>query len=126
MMVKDDSLYIVAIVAVVAVVGLVIMATGSSSIVVVAEDLPGMVDSDSTAIAGQAWRELGGFGPVFSPGSGEHDDIRKETATLIAEKEKENKAKTDGGEDDGDEEDGDGNEGDGYSDDDSPERDQNV
>ena len=51
MMVKDDSLYIVAIVAVVAVVGLVIMATGST---VVAEDLPSMVDSDDAAIAGQA------------------------------------------------------------------------
>lgn len=52
-MVKDDSLYIIAIVAVVAVVGLVVMAT-SSSTVMVAEDLPSMVDSDSTAIAGQA------------------------------------------------------------------------
>ena len=52
-MVKDDSLYIVAIVAVVAVVGLVIMATGSNT-VVVAEDLPSMVDSDDAAIAGQA------------------------------------------------------------------------
>ena len=124
-MVKDDSLYVIAIVAVVAVVGLVVMATSGSS-TVVAEDLPSMVDSDDAAIAGQAWRELGGFGPVFSPGSGEHDDIRKETATLIAEKEKENKVKTDGGEDEGDEEDGDGNEGDGYSDDDSPERDQNA
>ena len=109
-MVKDDSLYIVAIVAVVAVVGLVVMATGSSTVVI--ED--STVDSDDTAIAGQAWRELGGFGPVFSPGSGEHEDIRKETAALIAaEKEKENKVKTD---DDG--ENGDGNEGDGYSDDD--------
>jgi len=49
MMVKDDSLYIVAIVAVVAVVGLVIMATGST---VVAED--SVVDSDDAAIAGQA------------------------------------------------------------------------
>ena len=48
MMVKDDSLYIIAIVAVVAVVGLVVMATGST---VVAED--STVDSD-TAIAGQA------------------------------------------------------------------------
>ena len=48
MMVKDDSLYVIAIVAVVAVVGLVIMATGST---VVAED--SMVDSDA-AIAGQA------------------------------------------------------------------------
>ena len=55
-MVKDDSLYIIAIVAVVAVVGLVVMATGSSSTVMVAEDLPSMVDSDSTAIAGQAIR----------------------------------------------------------------------
>ena len=49
MMVKDDSLYIVAIVAVVAVVGLVVMATGST---VVAED--SAVDSDDAAIAGQA------------------------------------------------------------------------
>ena len=48
MMVKDDSLYLVAIVAVVAVVGLVVMATGST---VVAED--STVDSDA-AIAGQA------------------------------------------------------------------------
>ena len=48
MMVKDDSLYVVAIVAVVAVVGLVIMATGST---VVAED--SIADSDA-AIAGQA------------------------------------------------------------------------
>ena len=56
-MVKDDSLYIVAIVAVVAVVGLLIMATGSSSTVMVAEDLPSMAEeSDSTAIAGQAVR----------------------------------------------------------------------
>jgi len=55
-MVKDDSLYVIAIVAVVAVVGLVIMATGSSSTVMVAEDLPSMAeDSDSTAIAGQAY-----------------------------------------------------------------------
>jgi hypothetical protein len=51
MMVKDDSLYVIAIVAVVAVVGLVIMATGST---VVAKDLPSMVDNDDTAIAGQA------------------------------------------------------------------------
>ena len=59
-MVKDDSLYIIAIVAVVAVIGLVIMSTGSSSTVVVAEDLPSMVeDSDSTAIAGQAIRSNG-------------------------------------------------------------------
>ena len=58
-MVKDDSLYIVAIVAVVAVVGLVIMATGSSSTVMVAEDLPSMAeDSDSTSIAGQAFRSI--------------------------------------------------------------------
>ena len=58
-MVKDDSLYIIAIVAVVAVVGLVIMATGSSSTVMVAEDLPSMVeDSDSTAIAGEAFRTV--------------------------------------------------------------------
>jgi len=55
-MVKDDSLYVIAIVAVVAVVGLVIMATGSSSTVMVAEDLPSMAeDSDSSAIAGQAY-----------------------------------------------------------------------
>lgn len=57
-MVKDDSLYVIAIVAVVAVVGLVVMATSSSS-VVVAEDLPSMVDSDSTAIAGQAIKSSG-------------------------------------------------------------------
>ena len=56
-MVKDDSLYVIAIVAVVAVVGLVIMATGST---VVAEDLPSMVDSDDTAIAGQAIQTMGG------------------------------------------------------------------
>jgi len=55
-MVKDDSLYVIAIVAVVAVVGLVIMATGSTGTVMVAEDLPSMAeDSDSTAIAGQAY-----------------------------------------------------------------------
>lgn len=50
---KDDSLYIVAIVAVVAVVGLVIMATGST--VVAQDSLPDMVESDSSAIAGQAF-----------------------------------------------------------------------
>ena len=55
-MVKDDSLYIIAMVAVVAVVGLVIMATGSTSTVMVSGDLPSMAeDSDSTAIAGQAY-----------------------------------------------------------------------
>jgi len=54
-MVKDDSLYVIAIVAVVAVVGLVIMATGSTSTVMVAEDLPSMAEnSESSAIAGQA------------------------------------------------------------------------
>ena len=54
-MVKDDSLYIIAIVAVVAVVGLVIMATGSTSTVMVAEDLPSMAEeSENSAIAGQA------------------------------------------------------------------------
>jgi hypothetical protein len=52
---KDDSLYIVAIVAVVAVVGLVIMATGSSTTVVAQESLPDMVESDDSAIAGQAY-----------------------------------------------------------------------
>ena len=57
-MVKDDSLYIIAIVAVVAVVGLVIMATGSSSTVMVAEDLPSMVEDDSSAIAGEAFRTM--------------------------------------------------------------------
>jgi len=57
-MVKDDSLYVIAIVAIVAVVGLVIMATGSTSTVMVAEDLPSMAeDSDSTAIAGQAYMD---------------------------------------------------------------------
>ncbi len=57
-MVKDDSLYIIAIVAIVALVGLVIMATGSTSTVMVAEDLPSMAeDSDSTAIAGQAYMD---------------------------------------------------------------------
>jgi len=55
-MVKDDSLYIIAIVAVVAVVGLVIMATGSSTTVVAQESLPDMVGEDSSAIAGQASR----------------------------------------------------------------------
>ena len=54
-MVKDDSLYIIAIVAVVAVVGLVIMATGSTT-VVAQESLPDMVGEDSSAIAGQASR----------------------------------------------------------------------
>ena len=49
---KDDSLYVIAIVAVVAVVGLVIMATGNT--VVAQESLPDMVDSDSSAISGQA------------------------------------------------------------------------
>jgi len=49
-MVKDDSLYVIAIVAVVAVVGLVVMATSNTGV----QDLPSMVDSDSTAIAGQA------------------------------------------------------------------------
>jgi len=56
---KDDSLYIVAIVAVVAVVGLVIMATGSSTTVVAQESLPDMVESDSSAIAGQAYSSRG-------------------------------------------------------------------
>jgi len=53
-MVKDDSLYVIAIVAVVAVVGLVIMATGSSTVVV--EELPSMAEEDSSAIAGEAFR----------------------------------------------------------------------
>ena len=56
-MVKDDSLYILAIVAVVAVVGLVIMATGTSTVV---EELPDMVQDDSSAIAGQAVSYTGG------------------------------------------------------------------
>ena len=56
-MVKD-SLYIVAIVAVVAVVGLVTMATGNTSTVV--EELPDMVQDDSSAIAGQAVSITGG------------------------------------------------------------------
>lgn len=47
---KDNSLYILAIVAVVAVVGLVIMSTGHT----VVEELPDMVEDDSSAIAGQA------------------------------------------------------------------------
>jgi len=53
-MVKDDSLYVIAIVAVVAVVGLVIMATGSGTVVV--EELPSMAEEDSSAIAGEAFR----------------------------------------------------------------------
>ena len=69
-MVKDDSLYIVAIVAVVAVVGLVIMATGSTSTVMVAEDLPSMAeDSDNSAIAGEAFR-TGSSSKLYDRGYG--------------------------------------------------------
>ena len=86
-MVKDDSLYIIAIVAVVAVVGLVVMATGSSSTVMVAEDLPSMVeDSDSTAIAGQAISASGG-GNRIARVSGVSS--RDATVTAISELEEE-------------------------------------
>ena len=69
-MVKDDSLYIIAIVAVVAVVGLVIMATGSSSTVMVAEDLPSMAEeSDDAAIAGEAFR-TGSSSKLYDRGYG--------------------------------------------------------
>ena len=74
MMVKDDSLYIIAIVAVVAVVGLVIMATGST---VVAEDLPSMVDSDDAAIAGQATRI--GSGIMIDSGPFQEKDLELNT-----------------------------------------------
>lgn len=71
-MVKDDSLYVIAIVAVVAVVGLVIMATGSSTVVV--EELPSMAEEDSSAIAGEAFRtssrtyDKGTLNPEISAG----------------------------------------------------------
>ena len=75
-MVKDDSLYVIAIVAVVAVVGLVVMATSSSSTVMVAEDLPSMAEeSDSSAIAGEAFR-TGSSNKLYDRGYGgvsDHD-----------------------------------------------------
>jgi len=81
-MVKDDSLYIIAIVAVVAVVGLVIMATGSSTTVVAQESLPDMVGEDSSAIAGQAYsgRVKSSISTVKTSGSSE-----KSPAQIVCE-----------------------------------------
>ena len=59
---KDDSLYILAVVAVVAVVGLIIMAT--SNTVVAQDSLPDIIESDSSALAGQAG-SMGGIQATY-------------------------------------------------------------